>query len=157
MGTNFYFYEGDREYQHIGKRSAAGLYCWDCGVSLCDGAFDDYNKCAVYGNDAVHHDCLDWLDECPICGAKWVEEKLSESTSGRELGFNKTKPGKKEGVTLCSSFSWAISPAYFVDLKNASDTIITDEYGITYTKEEFADILRDCPIQCWDLVDKEFS
>jgi len=28
MGTNFYINNSQR--QHIGKRLAAGLYCWDC-------------------------------------------------------------------------------------------------------------------------------
>ena len=38
MGTNFYIIDKDQEYsegRHIGKRSAAGWYCWDCGTTLC--------------------------------------------------------------------------------------------------------------------------
>lgn len=40
MGTNYYargyrrIADMDPQY-HIGKRSAAGLYCWDCGKTLC--------------------------------------------------------------------------------------------------------------------------
>ena len=52
MGTNFYWIvtgtaavpsdvkvpiEEDSPEVHIGKRSAAGPYCWDCGVTLCEG------------------------------------------------------------------------------------------------------------------------
>jgi hypothetical protein len=45
---------------HIGKRSAAGLYCHDCGITL--------NK---YGTDYVHDSMYDdWYEVCPICGRK---------------------------------------------------------------------------------------
>ena len=32
MGTNFYTTKG----VHIGKRSAAGMYCWHCRTTLCE-------------------------------------------------------------------------------------------------------------------------
>ena len=40
MGTNYYLkgHRGDDNPKyHIGKRSAAGLYCWDCHITLCKG------------------------------------------------------------------------------------------------------------------------
>ena len=81
MGTNFYWKRIPKEFEqykanvkrcsvygfdnnnenvlkHIGKRSAAGLYCYECGTTL--------NK---HGTDRVH-DCEydEWYKVCPICG-----------------------------------------------------------------------------------------
>ena len=103
MGTNFYWKRIPKEFErykanvenyigdcddthnvllHIGKRSAAGLYCHDCGITL--------NK---YGTDYVHDSMYDdWYEVCPICGRegtpictfrwtfmkhKWLIEKLA--------------------------------------------------------------------------------
>lgn len=81
MGTNFYWKRIPKEFEkyksnaekiavygfdknnenvlkHIGKRSAAGLYCHNCGTTL--------NK---HGTDHLH-DCeySEWYKVCPICG-----------------------------------------------------------------------------------------
>lgn len=85
MGTNFYWREVPKEFErykanvekyigaiddnpdnvllHIGKRSAAGLYCRDCGITL--------NK---HGTGYVHNcDYADWwYKRCPICGREGV-------------------------------------------------------------------------------------
>ena len=66
MGTNFYFMSEDDEIdRHIGKRSAAGYFCWDCGLSLC-----------AAGHDAVHNGKTVFLDKCPVCGQAKQEENL---------------------------------------------------------------------------------
>ena len=140
MGTNFYFEDRKIHRQHIGKRSAAGMFCWDCGVSLC-----------ASGSSGVHSDKR-WLEECPKCGQKPTEEDLGLSSAGRELGFNKTKPKAKNGVKSCSSFSWAISP---VDFKKLRGGHIRDEYDRKV--KDFAAVLSECPIQRFDMIGKEFS
>jgi hypothetical protein len=78
MGTNFYWKEIPKEFKkyiphvkkwfgdvghddvlvHIGKRSAAGKYCYECGTTLKKAGTDNI------------HDCMydDWYSECPICG-----------------------------------------------------------------------------------------
>ena len=83
MGTNFYWKRIPKEFErykanvenyigdcddthnvllHIGKRSAAGLYCHDCGTTL--------NK---YGTGYVHNcDYSEWYKRCPICGREGV-------------------------------------------------------------------------------------
>lgn len=130
MGTNFYlkgYTNSDDPECHLGKRRPAGYYCWDCGITLCKG-----------GEDRIHYDD-EWYDSCPECGNKPIEENLEESSTGRELGFNKSKPEVKKGVASCSSFTWA--------RKLGKVRKIEDEYGRKYTRKEFEQILKECPIQ----------
>ena len=138
MGTNFYTLKG----KHLGKRSAAGPYCWDCQRTLCKE-----------GNSKVHYD-NQWFDSCPKCGKKPIKESLTQSTGGRELGFNKSKPKLKTGVSSCSSFSWALLPSKFWGSKIAN---VKDEYGRRFTRKQFGDILQECPIQTTDFIGREFS
>jgi len=157
MGTNFYFGKEETGV-HIGKRSAAGLYCWDCGVSLCNQSKDPWSEKYLYGHDAVHYSGSEkgWLNRCPICGKKPTAEPLKNSTGGRELGFNKIKPQRKTGVASCSSFTWAISPKRFVDLMN-SKAPLKDEYGAFYTRKDFQAVLSECPIKFYKNVGIDFS
>lgn len=152
MGTNFYLnYNGETDYEnHIGKRSAAGLYCWDCNKSLCKGAVH-------YGNG--------YYEACPICGKKLEKETLKESLGGRELGFNppigKNKPKRKQGVKVCSSFTWAISPieaqTKMGELQKLKVGCVIDEYGTEYTVDEFEEVLNECPIRIIDSITETFS
>lgn len=160
MGTNFYIRGHRRDDDpgyHIGKRSAAGMYCWDCGVTLCKD-----------GNEAVHQGRSEWHKSCPKCGAKPHTEDFSNSTGGRELGFNKNTPAKKTGVASCSSFSWALK---FDEIKweehgfcpccnqifTRRDKVIEDEYERLYTLAEFESVLSECPIQYTDSIGQYFS
>ena len=143
MGCNFYTLSG----KHIGKRSAAGYYCWDCDITLCK-----------QGNDGVHKGetgeagQTGWFKKCPLCGQMPQEESLDDSSAGRELGFNKQPFGKKMGVKSCSSFSWAMEKA---QLKRI--IFVKDEYGRKYTKRKFWKMLDECPIQYFDSIGTEFS
>lgn len=143
MGTNFYVVgEADAfgEQAHIGKRSAAGRYCWDCGVTLCKG-----------GKANIHYG-VGFYDECPMCGRQALEESLKRGAAGRELGFNTSPPQRKRGVQSAASFTWAMAPEKATDL-----TLIEDEYGRLYTRNEFFQVLEECPIQFFDSVGQEFS
>jgi len=124
MGTNFYTLKD----KHIGKRSAAGIYCWDCGISLCKA-----------GNEGIHQSESEFFKKCPLCKGEKGKETLENSSAGRELGF-KTQPTSKKGAKSCSSFTWAIIP-YKLKAKT-----IKDEYGRKFTREEFDKILQECPI-----------
>jgi hypothetical protein len=164
MGTNFYvrgFRRSDDPEHHIGKRSAAGGYCWDCKITLCKD-----------GESGIHYGRSDWYDSCPKCDAKRAEEGLENSAAGRELGFNKNAPTAKRGVSSCSSFSWGMTTVQFNSILETPNTvccscdrpyddkekIIEDEYGRTYTKEEFLKgVLAECPVQYWEHVGKYFS
>lgn len=147
MGTNYYTMRD----KHIGKKSAAGYYCWDCNITLCKG-----------GNKEVHRGCgnadhghkiacdCNWYKECPKCGKKPIRESFENSAVGRELGFNKQSYKRKQGVASCSSFSWAINP---LELPRK----IKDEYDRIFTLKEFKQILKECPIQYFHSVGEEFS
>lgn len=140
MGTNFYTLSN----KHIGKRSAAGSYCWDCGVTLCKT-----------GNSGVHQsDKEGWYTACPKCGKKYKPEDLPYSSAGRELGFNTSKPKRKKGVASCSSFSWATDPDKF---KASRIRYIKDEYERKITLKQFWGILEECPIQYTHMVGQLFS
>lgn len=130
MGTNFYVkghkHDDDPKY-HIGKRSAAGFYCWDCRVTLCKD-----------GESGVHTGRSEWHEVCPKCGKPPQKESLDISSAGRELGFNKSAPQKKSGVASCSSFTYARTLGRIKK--------IVDEYGREYTRQEFEKMLEECPI-----------
>ena len=137
MGTNFYALKG----QHLGRRSAAGLYCWSCGVSLRIGGESlVHSSRADPFNAEVHRE--EWYDKCPICGEAPRDENWSNSSAGRELGLNKEPYGEKTGVSSCSSFTWAVRESSLNRLK-----CVKDEYGHRFTIAEFRKILEECPIQ----------
>lgn len=123
---------------HIGKRSAAGLYCWDCGVTLCKS-----------GNRGVHQGQSEWYEACPKCGQKPKVEDLATGAMGRELGFNTQPFQKKTGVQSCASFFWA--------RKLGKVQNIVNEYGDSYTREEFLQLLEECPIQHENMIGALFS
>ena len=151
MGTNFYLANRPKQMDHmdtryhIGKRSAAGMYCWDCEVSLCVG-----------GKHNVHQGFDNWHKACPRCGKEPTKEKVTQSSAGRELGFNKNKPKKKKGVASCSSFTWAMDPVKAMLIAGKRGGFV-DEYGRNYSIDELTKVLDECPIRFYDLIGKEFS
>jgi len=151
MGCNFYTLRG----KHIGKRSAAGLYCWDCGVPLNregeSGVHKSHADNCTHKGLLSNYCCLS-LKKCPKCGNKPKKEDFSNSAVGRELGFNKEPFAKKTGVASCSSFSWAMRPTRAKKL-----LFVKDEYGRKYSGKTFIEeILAECPIQFYDLIGQEF-
>lgn len=161
MGCNFYLRghaSSDDPDLHIGKRSAAGKYCWDCQITLCKEG------------EAGVHCTRPWHKACPKCGKKPEDEGWNGS-GGRELGFNKLPPGKKTGVKSCSSFSWAMSRQTLMEKVETWDKtchvctqtvpdpekVIQNEYGGLFTLEEFLAVLEECPIQYMDSIGTHFS
>lgn len=141
MGTNYYLASNGK---HLGKKSAAGLYCWDCEVTLCKQR-----------KDGIHQSKSDWHEKCPKCGKPAEEETLSESSAGRELGFNKEKYQKKTGVKSCSSFTWAIPKEEFLKLSKRKR--VKDEYDRFMSVKKFLKILEECPVQYFHQIGKYFS
>lgn len=144
MGTNYYTTKD----KHIGKKSAAGYYCWDCNITLCKNGNEGIHK-GCHHKHLMFCDC-GWHKKCPTCGGPPRKETLDNSAVGRELGFNKQPYGKKKGVTTCSSFTWAHR---FKKLPRK----IKDEYDRVFTTKEFEKILEECPVQYFHLIGREFS
>jgi len=171
MGTNFYInglpgVSMDDPRTHIGKRSAAGMYCWDCKRTLCKTGEADIHVTDPRDNK--------WSEVCLSCGKGRAKESLEDSTAGRELGFNKNTPTVKSGVRSCSSFTWAQEPAPILSgekfgekftcpacdqpiPKSADGKVIVDEYGRLFTLDEFKGILDECPVQYTYAVGTSFS
>lgn len=176
MTTNFYLrskftrlYPIDRSMDEllIGKRAAAGWYCWDCRSTLCKP-----------GNKFVHAGPFEqkeipflqkyylvpmtpetvWSDECLHCGqsredsSEW-SQGLSKGSVARELGFDKSKPKGKIGIASTSSFTFALRFQEVHRLLNRLKWLrifgkpIVDEYGRSYSVKEFMDVLEECAIQ----------
>lgn len=152
MGTNFYLIEATEEdilsYSpefHIGKRSGAGPYCWDCNKTLC-----------MHGNEGLHGGYAQWHTRCPDCGKEPSLEELTESTGGRKLGFNKNPPAKKTGVRSCCSFTWAMEQERVQSLPKTGK-VIKDEYGREYTLQDFQGVLEECPVNFYNSVGALFA
>ena len=146
MGTNFYLIghrcDDSPEY-HIGKRSAVGLYCFDCRQTLCKD-----------GEAGIHTGKSEWHDRCPQCGCTPIKETLDQGTSGLELGFAKPyKKNERAGVRSASSFTWAMNPYKLIGRRK-----VVDEYGRVYGIKKFKEqVLDNCPIQFFDSIGREFS
>ena len=159
MGTNFYWLDqssGDhfRDMDpsiHIGRRSAAGAYCWTCGVTLCCG-----------DTQAIHTGKSAWFDSCPQCGAVWEpkREGLDGSAVGVELGFAEARTRKPMGVRSCMSFSWAQTPERVraICQESPDKILVIDEYGGEYTGQGFLDMLEsNCPVEFTHSIGMWFS
>jgi len=153
--TSLHYFTHDTD-KHLGKRSAAGHYCWDCQVTLCKG-----------GPSKIHYSCehpigcnCRWYDKCPHCGKESVKEGLDSGAIARELGFDKSKPRARTGVSSCSSFSWGLDPEKVKEIcrKHGDDNVVINEYGDVMTGYEFLKELElNCPIQYTELIGNDFS
>jgi hypothetical protein len=136
---------------HIGKRSAAGRYCWDCRTTL-------HRR----GEDAIHFDSggeESWFSACPECDKPWITPSLTESSAGLELGFARPRTEPPTGVASCSSFSWAQDPdrARAFCKANPEMEAVIDEYGERMTADSFLEMLRgNCPIEYRRMIGQAF-
>lgn len=137
MGTNYYWKEtydadGDNEgiQCHIGKRSAAGRYCWDCGTTF-----------NTRGTESVHYSSHDtnWVEACPACGKMPEESRDKESTAMVDLGFAKQSNLSLQGVGYCSSFTWTLMKHKWKlsSLVRSEEKVGINEYGDEFTAKEF--------------------
>lgn len=163
MGTNFYAYDikTNEKLYHIGKRSAAGHFCWDCGMSYMNVAKIYWSGGYAFGNDAVHYSDNNKtingepvrLDHCPICGKPSTKDE--KITSGfAELGFS-SQPTKNHNTTC--SFSFAITPYTLSNIMKDDNIYIKDEYNRTLTKEEFKIVLQNCGLKYFNFIGSLFS
>lgn len=163
MGTNFFWkvpegpvlptgeqigWDSDDPKVHIGKRSAAGLYCWDCDRTLCTGG-----KARVHYGDQ-------FLSQCPKCGKRSTADSLKEGPVAVELGFAKPATARPTGVQGAASFSWAQDPGRVRDIcrQRPDEVLIVDEYGGDMTCAEFIGMLENnCPLEFTGSIGQYFS
>lgn len=137
---------------HIGKRSTAGLYCWDCRVTLCK-----------HGEEAIHGgtDRSAWYDRCPRCEKPpYGENELRAGPAAVELGFAKPRDVRPTGVRGTCSFSWAQDPDGVRRTCEArmDDEVVIDEYGHRLTGGAFLAMLRaNCAIEFRRWIGEMFS
>ena len=165
----------DHPLYHIGKRSAAGHYCYDCNVTLClDGVFavhmgkvpQDYNPDNTTHAMVIQDWLADkstwretrWADVCPKCGKEKVDEHHAASI---ELGLRSPNTSRPKGVWSCSSFTWAQNPVRLWHNEfryHPGEIWIVDEYGTDFTCAEFCMmVLTNCPINDSMSAGTEFS
>lgn len=159
MGTNFYAVKTPEEectYEnHIGKRAAAGQYCWDCNQTFCKDGEDQIHHSKIRRSLWSEAENTEWYDFCPSCGAKPTETTLTDSSAGLELGFRKQRTeGTPTGVKTVCSFRWAKFPYEYID----EDFLVKNEYGDITTFKEFNNMLNtECPIHYYNSIGREFS
>ena len=168
MGCNFFIYNKlTKEKIHIGKRSAAGYYCWNCKTTLCkrenEGVHLDCNGCWESSHKKIH-DCK-WFDRCSYCGCTPDKENLFNSSAERELGMNTLAMEKKKGVRRCFSFTFALEP-YKIDniMKKNGNLVIVSEYYYPKKDDQMWDldtfkktVMLECLIKFMHMVGIEFS
>ena len=146
MGCNFYWRNPDGSPgSHIGKRSAAGWFCWDCNWQIGGGI-------------APH------LVKCPRCGKGHVEtvDPLTGrgSPAGIELGMASPRSERPKGVEGTSRFIWAKAPESVRAACEAEmdRVLIVDEYGHEITGRVLLSMLRgQCGIEDTSSIGQEFS
>lgn len=164
MGTNFYWirrrkgtnnpYDDSDLDTHIGKRSAAGLYCWECGLTLCKEGEGSIHKGKMQNwpaiiFDGIKIDTSEWYDSCPNCG---LHPGDGYHAGMVELGFEKPLGNGEDrrGVCSVSSFTWTQKEFHREKVMKKLDDPkkrIVDEYGNKYTAREFKEKVLDyCPI-----------
>lgn len=127
------------EDKHIGKRYAAGVWCWDCKVPL----FDEDRTETVAGLQMPVQ-----LDKCPSCGKQ--KEETVYNPALRELGFDKSKPKQHTGIDGASGFIWCIDDTYGLGTSKEEilycinkEKYVIDEYGRKMTVKAFHDMFKD--------------
>jgi len=138
MGMNLYTLNGI----HIGKRYAAGVWCWDCKR---EARLDESDKM--------------WT--CPKCGKKLLDKDVKFNPAYRELGFDRSKPRKHRGIDGASGFYWQTGYSglgdnlHEVKKKLKRRKFVETEYGEKWSIKKFWEMFKDVIKQ--EVVNGEFS
>jgi hypothetical protein len=122
MGMNIYKLKKDGG-NHIGKRWATGIWCWDCKIK-------------------AEHDSIGLFWYCPKCNQRCSEKTLYNPVM-RELGFDREKETKHSGVDGANGFIW--------QAKNKKDALkllkgikkVKTEYGKYWSIKRFWIMFND--------------
>ncbi len=134
---------------HLGKRNGAGLYCWDCRVTLCTD-----------GTDAIHLGKAVWLDTCPRCNKCKEDSYPSRFDRVAPETTALIAPAKPTGVAHCCSFTWAQDPHKALEVLNArpEELLVEDEYHTRFKSIDFLSMLNNmCPIHLEKSIGVRFS
>lgn len=112
MGMNIYTLDN----KHIGKRYAAGIWCWDCKIKV------GFNKVCKCGNKV---------------------DELKYNSAFRELGFDKTPPKKHTGIDGASGFTWHGESINKAKQSLMRRRFVITEYGDKWTIKEFWEMFKD--------------
>ena len=121
---------------HIGKRWAAGVWCWEC-------------------KKEAEYDALGCFHFCAKCGARCSGETLAFNPAMRELGFDKTKEIKHKGVDGASGFFWHAKNRKEALRKLKGIKKVKTEYGQYWTIKRFWRMFSDVIKQ--EYLDSDFS
>lgn len=110
--------------EHIGKRWAAGVWCWDCKIKA---ERDDIG--------------LFWF--CSKCRKRCSDKILSFNPAFRELGFDKKKEIKHIGVDGASGFIWHAKNKKDAFKKLKGVKKVKTEYGKYWSIERFWRMFND--------------
>ncbi len=137
MGMNIYTAGKNRK--HVGKRYAAGIWCWDCRFCLIV-------KDHLTGSQKV-------LPNCPKC-LKVTPITPEYNPAMRELGLDKPAPRKHSGIDGASGFTWCIDPheglgtsIVAIQEQLAKRHHLITEYGDRITIAEFEAMFDDIIIE----------
>lgn len=117
MGMNIYKLKKNGG-EHIGKRWAAGVWCWDCRVKA-----------------ERDHLAMFWF--CPKCAQRCSERTLAFNPAFRELGFDKTKERKHIGVDGAGGFIWHAKNKEDAKKKLKGVEKVVTEYGKRWPIKRF--------------------
>lgn len=123
MGMNIYKLKKDGG-EHIGKRWANGVWCWDCKVKA------ERDNMACF-----------WF--CPKCSQRCSDRTLAFNPAFRELGFDKNKEVKHTGVDGASGFVWHAKNKKDALKKIANIEKFRTEYGEYWSKRRFLRMFND--------------
>ena len=139
MGMNFYVFDKtspSKRGAHIGKRSAAGVWCWDCKEEAAE------SKGVFF---------------CFFCGAKRsIKDKTMFSPAFRELGFDRTTPRAREGIDGAGAFTWQLgsegdnlgaTTVKEMEEKVSEIKDFINEYDEHYAADQFKAVLSECLIR----------
>lgn len=131
MGTNFYFAKTKKALKdnitiHIGKRSAAGMYCYNCKITLCGN-----------GEEKIHcHDSI-WLNRCPVCRKTQNENKdIIQHACSFSWAIKPDKFGlasEQVGLKIYDEYGQKYKVDDFLNM-----------------------LTNDCPIRYYDMIGREF-
>lgn len=170
MGMNYFAVEKEsKEEIHLGKRCAAGFFCWKCGMSNVNYSRTNLSayKCEphiLYGNDAIHYSDIKQIDidvndepehinRCPICNEPFSNSDKINSVYA-ELGLC-VQPDKTKQTTC--SFTFATTP-YKLNIILHEDSNKYDFFNEIkhIEKEELIDIIQNCGVKIFSMVGQDF-